>query len=148
MIRIEFNEQELQGFLNRIREIITNTRGAVAAHMEEAANEAYEKIKERTPVLTGEAVDAWKLEQIDKTSWRISNKVDYIIHLEYGTRPHIITAKGGSVLHWVNDDGQHMFAKMVNHPGTRPYAMVRTTIQEMRKDMRGFVAEVKDDIVG
>lgn len=41
---------------------------------------------------------------------------EYAPHVEFGTRPHKIKAKGG-VLHF-KVNGRDVFAKEVNHPGT------------------------------
>jgi len=47
--------------------------------------------------------------------------------LEYGTRPHKILPKEKSVLHFRTREGEEVFTMHANHPGTRPYAMVRMT---------------------
>jgi hypothetical protein len=38
--------------------------------------------------------------------------------LEFGSRPHRITARSGGALHWA---GARHPVRYVNHPGTRPY---------------------------
>ena len=59
-------------------------------------------------------------------------------YLEYGTRPHVIQAKGKSSggadwLHWKGPSGgfvigQDHFAKRVNHPGTQPVSYTHLTL--------------------
>lgn len=43
---------------------------------------------------------------------------NYAQHVEFGTRPHKIKAKPGGVLHF-KVNGRDVFAKEVNHPGTK-----------------------------
>lgn len=40
--------------------------------------------------------------------------------LESGTRPHAIEARRAPMLHWVDEGGDHRFARRVWHPGTAP----------------------------
>jgi hypothetical protein len=42
-----------------------------------------------------------------------------LMHHE-GTRPHVIRPKNAKVLRFVNKRGDVVFARSVNHPGTRP----------------------------
>ncbi len=46
--------------------------------------------------------------------------------LEYGTRPHEITPVKAKVLSFVVD-GDRIFTKHVDHPGTKPYAFANKT---------------------
>jgi hypothetical protein len=39
--------------------------------------------------------------------------------VEYPTRPHVITVRYAKWLHWEEPQGDHHFAKRVNHPGTK-----------------------------
>jgi len=50
--------------------------------------------------------------------------VDYAAHVEFGTRPHVITAKGKGL-----SDGKNFFGKSVKHPGTKaqPFMMPALT---------------------
>ena len=47
--------------------------------------------------------------------------------LEYGSPPHPITPVNAKVLHFISRSGEEFFVKSVQHPGTRPYSMVRRT---------------------
>ena len=47
--------------------------------------------------------------------------------LEYGSPPHIIEPVNAQVLHFTTRSGEEIFARVVHHPGTRPYSMVRRT---------------------
>ena len=72
--------------------------------------------------------------------------------VEFGTPPHTIRAKQGKVLHWHKTKGrtqhQHphsqamaedaVFAKKVDHPGSRPNPFIRTAINTK---LRGIIQE-------
>lgn len=53
---------------------------------------------------------------------------DYIFHVEFGTKPHVIKAKPGKALKFKTSEGKEIIVKQVNHPGTRPNPFVRDTI--------------------
>ena len=59
-----------------------------------------------------------------KVTLRDGNQTNLVEMLEYGTRPHEITPKKAKALRFVVD-GRTVYAKSVEHPGTRPYGMVR-----------------------
>lgn len=47
--------------------------------------------------------------------------MEYASYVEEGTRPHVIYPRRASVLSWIGYDGTRVFARYVNHPGSRPY---------------------------
>lgn len=51
--------------------------------------------------------------------WIGSEQPHALLHHE-GTRPHVIVPRKGSVLVFVSKQGQTVFARRVNHPGTKP----------------------------
>lgn len=75
--------------------------------------------------------------------WEISMPY-YAEFVEFGTPPHVITAKSAKALHWksdkVNSKGNKhktdAFAKSVNHPGTRPQPFIRYTLRNMGEIIR------------
>lgn len=60
-----------------------------------------------------------------------------------GTRPHIITAKGGGVLsfYWPKIGGQAFF-RSVHHPGTKPNDWRRRTLTLVRPEMRSLGLQI------
>lgn len=52
---------------------------------------------------------------------RLRNDKPYAGYVEEGTRPHRIVAKNGRALRFLGRDGNYVFRRAVNHPGTRPY---------------------------
>jgi hypothetical protein len=49
-----------------------------------------------------------------------SKKIDYTQYVNDGTRPHVIAARNRKYLRFVTHGGQIVFAKRVQHPGTKP----------------------------
>ena len=67
---------------------------------------------------------------------------DVILFMEEGTRPHIIRARPGGILHWTDEDtGQELFAKLVHHPGTPAYHMVAQTEKEVNIKTDYYIAQ-------
>lgn len=52
---------------------------------------------------------------------KLTNAVPYAAAIEYGSRPHKITAKAGKTLAFMGRGGAMVFRQSVNHPGNRPY---------------------------
>lgn len=53
--------------------------------------------------------------------------VDYILHVEFGTKPHMIRPKSKKALAF-KAGGTNVVVKNIMHPGTRPNPFVRDTI--------------------
>lgn len=61
-------------------------------------------------------------------------------YLEYGTRPHVIRPVDKEYLHFTTREGDEVFTKRVDHPGTKPYGMIRVTRAKLKMRMRKFTA--------
>lgn len=64
---------------------------------------------------------------------RTSDGAPYGLFMEVGTRPHKIYPKRitGVLVFW--HGGQLLFRSSVNHPGTRPYAYLRKSLDDLRR---------------
>lgn len=63
---------------------------------------------------------------------------EYSAQLEYGTKPHVIKAKTAKCLHFKGKDGKDVFAKVVNHPGTKPQPIMRNAAMRVQKEIGGI----------
>lgn len=111
----------------RLEQLETSLMDEVIKAGNEIRNEAVAK----TPVNTGALRSAWKLRIDRKTfggSVTVSNETSYAAAVEYGTKPHTITAKNASVL--TNGKGA-FFGKTVNHPGTPARPMLRPALNKV-----------------
>jgi phage gpG-like protein len=61
----------------------------------------------------------------------IGTNVEYAPHVEYGTKPHIITVKSAKVL----TNGKSFFGKTVQHPGTAAQPFMRTALDDNRRHL-------------
>jgi hypothetical protein len=55
----------------------------------------------------------------------------YAAAVEQGTRPHVIRPKHGQFLRFPGSGGGMVFARSVNHPGTRPRPFLRNSAHEV-----------------
>lgn len=56
----------------------------------------------------------------DRMTIRVGSSVAHSYMHHEGTRPHVIRPKNARALRWVAQDGSIVFARSVQHPGTRP----------------------------
>lgn len=67
--------------------------------------------------------------------------------LEYGSKPHIIKPTGGKKALHFQKDGKDVFAKIVNHPGTKPLAIMRNAALKVQKQVGGmFINNFKNNL--
>lgn len=59
----------------------------------------------------------------------IFTDVKYAPYVEFGTKPHVITPKNKKMLAF-KSGGRLIFAKKVNHPGTKAYNYMRDAFEE------------------
>lgn len=76
--------------------------------------------------IRGEARRTWTL----RPEFRIWSDVEYAAMVNDGTRPHQIRPKNASVLRFVVG-GRVVFARVVNHPGTRARPYLDRALREI-----------------
>ena len=62
----------------------------------------------------------------------VGSDLKHAVWMEYGTKPHIILPRRAKALRFIGRDGQVVFARRVNHPGTKPRRMFERGGQEAR----------------
>lgn len=99
----------------------------VADALMEAAQETRNHAVRLTPVDTGALRAGWKVRQGPTGHWtEVYNETPYAAAVEFGSKPHVITAKNKKVL--ANRKTGQVFGQRVNHPGSRPRPMLRPAI--------------------
>lgn len=68
---------------------------------------------------TGKTSASFRVVRFGATGHSVTSNNAIAGYLETGTRPHVISAKPGGTLRFVQN-GQVRFAKSVRHPGTKP----------------------------
>lgn len=69
-------------------------------------------------------------------------RANYSADIEYGTGAHIIEPVTAKALHF-KKDGKEIFAKKVNHPGTRPNPVMRNAAAKVQKEIPQIWQEVQ-----
>lgn len=79
------------------------------------------------PVDTGTFRASIRVEQTSEFEWEMRSGVSYDVDIEFGTAPHLITAKKAKALRF-KVDGQTVFATRVQHPGTSGHPTFRPAL--------------------
>lgn len=115
---------------------------AIAAWESEVAPALLAEIKRRAPVSSaengGRLRDSINISRSGSGAGvvaRITSTAPYAKYVENGTGPHRIEARQALALHWT-DRGQSMFARGVNHPGTKANPFVREAVTALLPMMR------------
>jgi hypothetical protein len=91
------------------------------------ANDLAQELAINAPVDTGNLKNSIR-HRINSDDITIT-MAEHALYVELGTPPHIIRPKNAKALHW-KSAGKDVFAKRVNHPGTRPNPFIRTTLMK------------------
>lgn len=76
----------------------------------------------------------------------VAAEAPYSADIEYGTKAHIIEPKNADALHFTTD-GQEVFTKRVNHPGTKPNPVMRNAAHKVQKQIGGmFYSNFQKDL--
>jgi hypothetical protein len=68
----------------------------------------------------------------DRIAATIGSPLDLARWIAEGTRPHAIEAKAATVLRFIAD-GKTVYAKRVEHPGTRPHPFLDQALDDRRE---------------
>lgn len=119
----------------------------------EGANEARRghTFRNRTGALEQSIVGQFVGWKGNEVYGRISARKAYASYVDGGTRPHEIRIRRARWLHWEEPQGDHHFAKVVQHPGTSPrpfmhlayYKAERVVVREIEVGI-AFAQEILD----
>lgn len=140
LVGLEAVRQNIRSVHEKIESINT---GEFSGDIDNLVTRAYRRVKELTPAKTGATRESWRWtkERIGKELnyvWIIYNEREgdnnppLLKFLEWGTKPHEIvpTASWPAMLVFKSRTGEWVQTRHVDHPGTRPYAMVAITKSE------------------
>jgi len=167
-VKIEISQASLDSFLRAANGVIRTLRGIREIDLEAVGDYAIAKLKERTP--GKKAPDTWRKEVIGRTEetaetvLRIFSDMtkdpatELILRvLEYGSKPHrIVPRRPDGVLHFFVEDPlgsrsrassiEEVFTKHVDHPGTKPYRMIRDTSDDIADLLDRLVRQSRNDL--
>lgn len=75
-----------------------------------------------------------------KVVYLVGTNVEYAPFIEFGTSPHVITPNKNQSLKF-SVGGETVFAKHVEHPGTRPYPYLRPAVEAAQRELPRLAAE-------
>lgn len=117
-------------------------KNATAQTLQEAGFKVEDEAKKTAPVDSGYYRNNIGFDGKNKV---IAN-ASYSADIEYGTKPHVIQPKNANALHF-QSDGQDVFTKKVNHPGTKPNPVMRNAAHKVQKQVGGlFQKNFKNDL--
>jgi HK97 gp10 family phage protein len=111
----------------------------------EAANFILTEMEVRVPVDTGELRRSLSITVLSD-GVRIGPNTPYAAYVEFGTRPHKIVPKNASTLAFTIN-GRKVYAKAVNHPGTKAQPFVRPAFEAWVERLGGMVAEANVQVI-
>ncbi len=105
-------------------------------------------IDARTPYKTGELVRNNAFEVISNDAIAFTNDLFYAPYVHNGTKPHVIRPKnaGGVLVFEVN--GQTIYTKLVNHPGTNAQPFITQGIDDSILMIEQMGVRYVDTILG
>ncbi len=104
------------------------SRAALHDALLAAEASAENSIRSQTVTRTGRLLAGVQTVQTGPYTGHLFSTAPYSGFIDGGTRPHIITAKGGGVLSF-EIGGKRIFARSVKHPGTSPRPFVKPAME-------------------
>ena len=109
-------------------------QGASRNELEAAARQVVNRAKVLAPVDTGRLRASIRVESRRtftlRSVYTIGSDVEYAAFVNDGTRPHVIRARNAQVLRF-RVGGRVVYAKAVNHPGTRAKPFLDRALREV-----------------
>lgn len=105
--------------------MVSETGHALEDGLERGEGIARQNLSLKTKTRTGMLMQGVRGELVSFTHGRLVDRVPYAGCIEFGTRPHVIEARRAKFLRFINRSGKVVFARKVNHPGTKPRSFMR-----------------------
>ncbi len=129
-----------------IAEMDKQTQEALIKTVSELSSKALSELQARAPVRTGALRSSFiRTISSDGLSAEIISSSSYIRIVEKGSRPHAIVAKDARALHFFIGD-REIFAKSVQHPGTKGRFFIQATLESMRSIASGVAEKYLRDV--
>lgn len=82
----------------------------------------------------------------DKGLVFVNDTAPYGEYVEFGTKPHVIRPKNRKMLAF-KSNGITIFAKKINHPGSKPYPFMEPAFQESQPQIERIYDAIGDTLV-
>jgi HK97 gp10 family phage protein len=148
------NESEIRAKIAQAdRQMAIELRESVKNACDEGAQEARDthQYKDRSGALTASIDSKLLVSGADVAMGEMTAKAPYASYVEGGTEPHVILPKNGQFLKFTIG-GRTVFARKVNHPGTKPHPFMGPAFLKaervLRRDLELGVQRLKKIIEG
>ncbi|MEM2760499.1 MAG: hypothetical protein QXU32_06635 [Nitrososphaerales archaeon] len=121
-----------------IPQLDAQTHIALEAGVNEIADHAFVTLLSNTPLKSGLLRSSYQ-KLVSGLSARISSVASYVMAVESGSRPHVIATKNARALHFIIN-GRDVFAKRVQHPGSRGRFFIARTAETVKRDSPSILA--------
>lgn len=133
-------ETDAKNKLKEDRHIITSRlRSSIHAETKQQQRFSYTDDK-------GNVYDGSLNERFEDMEAIAGTNVTYAPHIEFGTAPHVIVPKNKKFLAF-KINGETVFAKRVNHPGTKGDSFMRYAAEKQRPNLQKRVAEALNKLI-
>jgi len=122
-----------------IADMDSQTKQAAEKAVTEISDLTIQTLQSNAPVKTGFLRSSFQKILFGLTA-RIFSIASYVMIVEKGSRPHVILPKSARVLHFVIG-GQDVFAKSVQHPGTRGTFFIQRTRDRVSNEAPRIMAK-------
>lgn len=123
------NDQAVRRMLHGRGGTVNNTLGGFASI---ATRSVREVARERITSRTGQYIEGIQSRVDPADVLTITASAPHSSYIESGTRPHVIRGNPVLVFDW---KGQTRFFTFVNHPGTRPYNVLRDGVRRAGRQL-------------
>lgn len=133
----------LEGALRGSDERIQRAR---TRFLDQASRVTIDEMRRLAPARTGRLRDSIQILERREEQVSVGPTVDYVKHVVRGTGPHEILPRRARALRF-EMDGQVVFAKRVQHPGTEPKRFVEDTALQISEVLPDLMARIVIDEV-
>jgi len=128
-----------------LSEVASDMPRLAKSTLKKAVDFAKKRAEELTPVRSGLMRQSWYVTSQGDLESSISNRAPYFLYFIEGTSPHQIRPRFSTVLRF-QSGGDAVFAKLVNHPGTKPNNVLDQVKTETEAKIPRFFGEAWTEV--
>ena len=138
---------EVEIDLSELQEATRRFPGVIERALELTVMELDSNLRKESPVDHGRLAGSWQAEQISPLEWGLTSGLEYTMAVNEGTPPHRIEPVSAKVLRF-EIDGQEVFCKYVDHPGTDPNPYIDRSIEATAARADEFASTAIEEVIG